>query len=432
MLNTTQRLSWLSSLATAAFIGFTTLLSGCGGGGADSSAPATMTVTPSTATVYAYSTAPTTLTIRNGKKPFHVVSDNAAIISFNSATMVNGTVPDETIELGGPSGTYGRVNNVDLDTVVNLTVFDADNKTVSIAITVKPSALNDSLMVNGIKTLPGENDVFNPPPTYPGVNNGETASASVTAKTTTGGVLSGHKIRFRVMDQGPIWGFVCNPSLGDCLVIESDASGRVITVETTTDVNGNAYAVLRTDSTATSQFATIRATDMNTGQMLTGQFLIVGDALAVVPASGTWTIGAGDGDGLLEGQVNPDALGAGAVAAESAGGCSTAALPGAVVSPALPLIGAITPPVNGNTGATTGFYVYGGTPPYTITSTASAVAGVSATSTGTFAGTAAVATANTQFFVRAMCNASGNSTIIVADSAGTVLSTTTFTVTFAW
>lgn len=431
MLNTTQRLSWLSSLATAAFIGFTTLLSGCGGGGADSSAPATMTVTPSTATVYAYSTAPTTLTIRNGKKPFHVVSDNAAIISFNSATMVNGTVPDETIELGGPSGTYGRVNNVDLDTVVTLTVFDADNKTVSVAITVKPSALNDSLMVNGIKTLPGENDIFNPPPTYPGVNNGETASASVTAKTTTGGVLSGHKIRFRVMDQGPIWGFVCNPSLGDCLVIETDSSGRVITVETTTDVNGNAYAVLRTDTTATSQFATIRATDMNTGQMLTGQFLIVGDALAVVPASGTWTIGAGDGDGLLEGQYTDAAVPPVITDAESAGGCSSTG-PAPAVAPAARNVGPYTPTVNGNTGATTGFYVYGGTPPYTITSTASAIAGVSSTSTGTFAGTASVTTANTQFFVRAMCNASGNSTIVVADSAGTVLSTTTFTVTFAW
>ncbi len=425
-LHKSKMTSWL----TALFLTITALLSGCGGGGADSSSPAVMTVTPSSATVYAYASSPTTLTIRNGEKPFHVVSDNAAIISFNSATMVNGTVPDEIIELSGPTGTYGRVNNVDIATAVTLTITDAKNVKVTVAITVNPSALNDTLKVNGIQTLPGENDIFNPPPTYPGVNNGEDASASVTAKTTTGGVLSGHKIRFRVMDQGPIWGFVCNPSLGDCVVIETDTSGRVITVETTTDVNGNAYAVVRTDSTATSRFATLRATDMNTGQILTGQFMIIGDALAVVPAAGTWTIGVGDGDGLLEGQYESAA--ATPVAAESAGGCTTAAAPAATVFPALPNIGAITPPVNGNTGATTEFYVYGGTPPYTITSTAPTVAGVSASSTGTFAGTAAVATANTQFFVRAMCSASGNSTIIVADSAGTVLSTTTFTVTFAW
>lgn len=400
MFNTTYRLSWLSSLATAALLGLMTLLSGCGGGGASSSNTLPMTVLPTTATIYAYADTQTTLTVRAGKKPFNVYSSNTAIISFNEATMPGGLVPDETIVLQGPTGNYGRVSNVDADTAVTLTVRDAEGVQVTVAVTVKPSSLNNTLTVTG-QSATGASQTF--------LSSGLQGTATVRATTITGGPVSGHKIRFRAVDQGAKFGFICNQSLGDCLVITTDSAGHITEIETTTDRNGDAFAVIKADSFATTQETTISATDQTTGHVLRKQFVIAGTALSVIPASGTWTIGTGvtdpavpstAGNGILEG-------------VESMGGCTGA-------------------PANGNTNATTGFFIYGGTPPYTITSTQATVGGVSNSSTGTFGGTTTVANSGSQFFVRAMCTAEGVDSIVVMDSAGTVLSTVTFTVDFAW
>lgn len=391
MFNTKHRLSWLSSLATAAFLGLMTLLTGCGGGGASSSNTLPMTVLPTTATIYAYADAQTTLTVRAGKKPFNVYSSNTAVISFNEATMPGGLVPDETIVLQGPTGNFGRVNNVDADTTVTLTVRDAEGVQVTVAVTVKPSSLNDTLTVTG-QSVTGASQTF--------LSSGLQGTATVRATTIAGGPVVGHKIRFRAVDQGAKFGFICNQSLGDCLVITTDSVGHITEIETTTDRNGDAFAVIKADAFATTQQATISATDQVTGHVLRKQFAIAGSELSVVPATGTWTIGVGDGDLILE-------------AGESMGGCAGA-------------------PANGDAAATTGFFVYGGTPPYTITSTQATVGGVSNSSTGTFGGTTTVADSGSQFFVRAMCTAYGDASIVVMDSAGTVLSTVTFTVTFAW
>lgn len=402
MFNTTYRLSWLSSLATAALLGLMTLLSGCGGGGASSSNTLPMTVLPTTATVYAYADTQTTLTVRAGKKPFNVYSSNTAIISFNEATMPGGLVPDETIVLQGPTGNYGRVSNVDADTTVTLTVRDAEGVQVTVAVTVKPSSLNNTLTVTG-QSATGASQTF--------LSSGLQGTATVRATTITGGPVSGHKIRFRAVDQGAKFGFICNQSLGDCLVITTDSAGHITEIETTTDRNGDAFAVIKADSFATTQEATISATDQTTGHVLRKQFVIAGTALSVIPATGTWTIGAGNGDQIFDADgadnVTPTADD------ESMGGCAGA-------------------PANGNTNATTGFFVYGGTPPYTITSTQATVGAVSDSATGTFGGTTTIAASGSQFFVRAMCTASGAASIVVMDSAGTVLNTVTFTVTFAW
>lgn len=387
--NTTQRLSWVSSLATAAVLGLATLLSGCGGGGASPSTTLPMSVVPASAVVYAYADTPTTLTIRSGKKPFNVYSSNTAIISFNSATMPEGRVPDESILLEGPTGNYGRVSNVDADTDVTLTIRDADGTQVSVVVTVKPSSLNSSLTV-----------------TDP-LNSGTQGSASVKATTITGGPVVGHKVRFRVTDQGASYGFVCNQTLGDCLAIETDASGRVITVETTTDRNGDAFAVIRADVGAPTQFATISATDQTTGHVIRKQFTIAGQDLSALPTTATWNIGTGNGD-LVFVALGADGI-AGTADDETSGGCSPV-------------------PANGNTGATTGFYVYGGTPPYTITSTTPSVGSVSSTSTGTYGATTTVQTSGSQFFARAMCTAEGTANIVIMDAVGKVLSTITFVV----
>lgn len=328
MFNTAHRLSWFSSLATAAFLGLMTLLSGCGGGGATTPEQAQqMTVVPGSAIVYAYADTQTVLTVRAGKKPFNVYSSNTAIISFNNATMPGGKVPDEAIVLEGPTGNYGRVNNVDIETSVVLTVRDADGVQVQVTVKVEPSSLNNSLTVTSVSST-GTAQTF--------INSGQQGQASVQATTITGGPVSGHKVRFRVMDQGAKYGFVCNQSLGDCLVIETDSAGRAINVETTTDRNGNAFAVIKVDVNAPTQFATISATDLVTGHVLRKQFMIAGTALATL-GSGTWTItlpirGDLNGDGDTTDPTESDKM-----------------CPDTVVY--------------------SSYFIYGGTPPYKVAST---------------------------------------------------------------
>lgn len=371
MFNITQRLSWFPSLATAAILGLMTLLSGCGGGGASSELDLPMTVVPASAVAYAYADTPTVLTIRSGKKPFNVYSSNTAIISFNPATMPQGQVPDEAIVLEGPTGAYGRVNNVNEDTAVTLTIRDAEGTQVNVVVTVKPSSLNDSLTVTD--------------PLKAGVQG----SVSVRATTITGGPVVGHQVRFRVTDQGAAYGFVCNQSLGNCLVIETDSAGRIITVETTTDSNGDALAAIKADVGASTQYATISATDMTTGHVLRKQFVIAGEVLAVLPSSATWTF-TGDNDTVLT----------------TPGDC-----------PAPP------------NGAISNFYIYGGTPPYTITTTAPSIAMLALSDTAAaWANTVTVAASDSTFSVRAECNAIGTANIVVRDSAGAILPSITFAV----
>lgn len=373
MFTNASRPSWLSSLSTVVLLGFITLLSGCGGGGASSSNNPAMSVVPAAVTVYAYADTPTTLIIRGGVKPFNVYSANPAIISFNGTTMPGGLVPDETITLGGPTGQYGIVNNVDVATPVKLTVRGADGAQVDVIVTVNPSSLNTSLTITGDATgsiCAGGDGVL---------CSGSQGTASVRATTVTGGAVAGHKIRFRIMDQGATYGFVCNQSLGDCLAIETDSKGHIINLETTTDSNGDALAVLRADVGASTQYATISATDQATGQVLRKQFAIVGQALAVLPTTATWTITDSDP----------------------------------------------TPAHSYNcTGAATSFYVYGGTPPYTITSTVPSIVTVDGGTTTTVTGSGGT------FIAQAACGAEGTANLVVMDATGTVLSTITFVVKF--
>jgi hypothetical protein len=106
----------------------------------------------------------------------------------------------------------------------------------------------------------------------------------------------GHKVRFRVMDQGAKYGFVCNQSLGDCLVIETDCRD-IINLETTTDCNGDAFAVIRADVNAPTH-ATISAIDQATGHVLRKRLR----SQAPLSSLGTGTDyhpAGGDGSGYL-------------------------------------------------------------------------------------------------------------------------------------
>lgn len=370
MFYTTQRLSWLSSLATIAVLGFMTLLSGCGGGGASATPNIALSVDPATATLYmGY---PTTFTITGGRAPYSVSAGDPSIHFTGSS--------NNTLTVNGNTFVV-NVDNVNADTSVTLTVRDADGKSATTSVTVKPASLDAASLVITGQTAAGGSQTF--------ISSGLQGTASVTAKSATGAPLMGHKVRFHVTDQGAAYGFICNQTLGDCLVIDTDSSGRILTVETTTDQSGNAYAVIKADASATTQYATISATDQMTGFVLRKQFVISGPALAVLPGTATWTF-VGNNNGTLT----------------TPGDC-----------PAPP------------NGAISNFYIYGGTPPYTITTTAPSIATLALSDTATaWANTITVAAAGSTFSVRAECNAIGTANIAVRDSAGSVLSTVTFTV----
>ncbi len=347
LFNTTQRLTWFSSLATAIILGFMTLLSGCGGGGASATPNIALSVDPAAANLYmGY---PTTFTITGGRAPYSISAGDPSIHftgSSNNTLSINGNTFEVTVD------------NVNADTSVTLTVRDADGKSATTSVTVKPASLTNSLTV-----------------TDP-LNAGTQGQASVKATSTTGAPLMGHKVRFHVTDQGAAYGFVCNQTLGDCTAIDTDSNGRILTIETTTDQSGMAYAVTRADVGASTQYATIMATDMGTGYVLRKQFAIAGLALAALPTTATWDITGDDTD------------------------CAD---------------------------AVTAFYVYGGTPPYTITimepKNIVLVNDVTTTTVATSGGT---------FDAQAACSennpSSGTANIVIRDAVGAILSTVTFTV----
>lgn len=335
-----------------------TLLSGCGGGGASATPNIALSVDPAAANLYmGY---PTTFTITGGRAPYSISAGDPSIHftgSSNNTLSINGNTFEVTVD------------NVNADTSVTLTVRDADGKSATTSVTVKPASLTNSLTV-----------------TDP-LNAGTQGQASVKATSTTGAPLMGHKVRFHVTDQGAAYGFVCNQTLGDCTAIDTDSNGRILTIETTTDQSGMAYAVTRADVGASTQYATIMATDMGTGYVLRKQFAIAGLALAALPTTATWDItGVGNGNTIAgDGYKTLD--------------CS---------------------------GAVTAFYVYGGTPPYTITTTAPNIVLVNGVTTTT------VATSGGTFNAQAACSqtnpSSGTANIVIRDAAGAILSTVTFTV----
>ena len=273
---------------------------------------------------------PTTFTITGGRAPYSVSAGDPSIHFTGSS--------NNTLTVNGNTFVV-NVDNVNADTSVTLTVRDADGKSATTSVTVKPASLDAASLVITGQTAAGGSQTF--------ISSGLQGTASVTAKSATGAPLMGHKVRFHVTDQGAAYGFICNQTLGDCLVIDTDSSGRILTVETTTDQSGNAYAVIKADASATTQFATISATDQVTGFVLRKQFVIAGPALSALPTTATWSIGAGDGNGIFV-PNGADGI-AGTADDESMGGCAGA-------------------PANGDAAATTGFYIYGGTPPYTVTS----------------------------------------------------------------
>ena len=258
MFNNAHRLSWLSSLVTAAFLGLMTLLSGCGGGGATAGnvTPDPLVVSPSAAV--AYHGNPVTLYITGGTKPYTVTSGNSALINVPNSVSGSTVIFD--------------ASNVAADTDAILTVLDAKGVTAISTITVKPSVINNTLAVT-------------PDPASPGTGCGTAVCSGLMATVSVqlqnmATPLVGRNVRFDVV-QGDFQ-FITNPG----------ATTFADTITTTTDQNGNANVRLRANVNAPTQYAILKVTDVDGGSVLQTTFTIAQytdgtGILSVVPPTQT-------------------------------------------------------------------------------------------------------------------------------------------------
>jgi hypothetical protein len=294
--------AWLRPLLGLLAIAGTLALSACGGGsGAPNNpyapgpaAPGPLVVLPPDATVY--SGVPTTLTVTGGVAPYFVYSSNTAILPVTQSVAGNSVLL--------------LAANVGTDTPVTITAQDAAGTTATSTVNVRAAPLLPNLITitpNGDCAVGGS------------LCSGGTGTASVVVTGPGGGGLSGRQVRFDV-----VFGSYALQTKNPGIPLAS-------TFTTTTDESGNASVGIQVNVNAPTQIATLRATDVTSGNQVTGNFLIQevtdgGQILSVIP-TGTVTI-----DG-------PDAT-----------TCSS----GVVVQ----------------------YYIYGGTPPYKVAATFPGVVGL--------------------------------------------------------
>jgi len=247
-------------------------LSACGGGnGAPNNqfapvpaTPPALSVQPSPATVY--SRTPATLTVIGGVAPFFAFSSNSAVLP------VAQSVPGNTVLL--------VANDVAVSTAVRITIQDSVGQSASVDVNVSPAPLLPNLV-----TITPNNDL--PCPGSPqnlggGLCSGGTGTATVRLTAPGGGALPGRQVRFDVV-QGNFAIQSSNP-----------ATPLVSTLTVVSDANGNAVVGIAIPVNAVTQIGVIRATDLTTGNQVTGQFTITqvtdgSQVLSVIP-NGTTTI----------------------------------------------------------------------------------------------------------------------------------------------
>ena len=269
-----------------------------------------------------------------------------------TAVSSNSAVLPVTASITG--STFSVVPNaVTSDTAVDITVRDTLNATATAKVTVKPSSL-----LNQITFTP-----FGPTGTGCGTNTVcSGGDAQIVVKAVQNGVaLPNRQIRFEVF-QGAFQ--LVTPGSGalvNLLVVNTDAQGEAV-VRITANVG------------ATTQVATIQTTDVTSDQFRRYNFTIVQQVSGV---------------GILS------TLPSGAITITGAKGA-----PGADGSC----------PV----GATVDYYIYGGTPPYAVTSPLLGVATVSPSSVGTSGGR-----------FTATVTGCGKVAFIVTDASGRTVETST-------
>lgn len=279
-------------------------LGGCGGGsGAPNNpfapgpvTPGPLFVLPPSATAYTHT--PATLSVSGGASPYQAFSSNSAILPVAQA--VNGS----TIVL--------LANDVAADTVAVITVQDAIGQTATSTVTIRPAPIFNTLTITPARTACGANTVC----------SGDTATAAVQVIGAGGAGTPNRAVRFDVV------------SGAFSILTNNPAAPFASTLTVVSDNNGNASVIIQASVGVPTQPAVIRATEVTTGNAVTGQFTIVQST---------------DGSAILS-----------------------------VVPPTASITGPNT--ATCSSGFRIDYYIYGGTPPYHVASTfPSAVALVSST-----------------------------------------------------
>ncbi len=250
---------WLRLVFAISALSGSVLLGGCGGGsGAPNNpfapgapTPGPVFVLPANATVY--SNTPATLTITGGVAPYFVVSSNTAVLPV--AETSTGTI----VLLPA---------NVASDTVVLITVRDTLGTNASATVTVKAAPIFGTLTIKPSSPACGASTIC----------SGQTGTVSVTV-TGAGGVgLANRQVKFDVID-------------GDFGIQSNNPATPIVqSLTVVSDGTGTALVVIQANVGAATQPATIRATELTTGNAVNGQFTIVQPtALSVVPGDATIT-----------------------------------------------------------------------------------------------------------------------------------------------
>jgi hypothetical protein len=388
------------------------VLSGCGG---NSTSLDPLAVSPSDAV--AYNGNPVTLHISGGNQPYTITSSNSAVINVS---------PD----VGGSTVVFDA-NNVGEDTQVNLDVRDLKGTLATASITVKPSVITNSVTIT--PEAGGNCD--------PAVCSGSTALVAVQLKNMATPLVN-RIVKFDVAEGD--YQFITNPG----------GTTFADTITAATDQNGDAHVRLRANPDAPTQYAILKVTDVAGGSVLQTAFSIAqytnGEGiLSVVPDThtitayydGTCSYGARV-DYIIHGgtppytvkstspgvaTVSPSTVltnGAGFTATthndfcpgtatfdikDATGRTITATLENEKGSAAVPVVAFYTTApasITVTATATANFVAGGGTSPYYVSSSNTAVA------------TASISGAN----LTVTAVASGTATIIVSDSKGSTKS----------
>ena len=267
--------AWLRPALTLLGLAGLLSLAACGGGsGAPNNPyqppPPSVTVPsllPQTITVYAGS--PTTLTISGGVAPYRAFSSDPTALPLPAS-------------IGGNSMVLSA-NNVAATTNVSVTVQDSLGQvSAPAAVTVSPAPLLPALITVTSDPNPACAN------TTGAICSGGTGTATVRVTGPGGAGIAGRSVKFDVV-QGSFSIKTTNPGqpLASTATVVSDA-------------NGDAVVVLSVAANTPTQTGIIRATDLTTGNQVTGSFTILqvetgGQVLSVLPQGNVTITGPSDG-----------------------------------------------------------------------------------------------------------------------------------------
>ena len=209
-------------------------LSGCGG--SSSSTPTvSSTLLAGPATFVAFGNTPNTIGITGGKGPFTVVSSNPTLLPVSAA-------------ISGASFTVTPANAA-TTTAVTLTVTDSAGATSAVTATVTPATIASALITitqaSGSACAPVNNAAISAAT----LCEGETATAAVTLKDSTGAPIANRSVRFEVLTIGA--------SLAPTAA--TTVYSRIATVDT--NAQGVATTLVRANVESVSEASFLRATD---------------------------------------------------------------------------------------------------------------------------------------------------------------------------